>query len=65
MRTERYRLVVWKDRTHFEKKPLFIELFDCIKDPKETNNIADSNQELVNQLLVQFGKGWEGNRPTK
>lgn len=61
MRTDRYRLVAWKDRTDLAKAPLFIELYDHVEDPDETVNIAEQNPELVAQLLVQLDKGWEGN----
>lgn len=63
MRTDRYRLVVWKDMEHPEDKPLFIELYDHKKDPKETINIAKSNQKAVSKLMVQFSKGWQGSLP--
>ena len=61
MRTENYRLVVWKDRTQPEKAPIDIELYDHQTDPKETVNIADNQPELVAELMVQFDKGWKGN----
>lgn len=63
MRTEHYRLVVWKDRANPKKEPIFIELFDHKLDPLETKNIAGTHPELVKQLLQQFNKGWKGNRP--
>ena len=63
MRTENYRFIVWKDRTQPEKKPVFIELYDHKTDPLETINIADNNPKLVSKLMVQFKKGWEGNKP--
>ncbi|GAA4238840.1 sulfatase [Postechiella marina] len=65
MRTQQYRLIVWKDREHLSKTPLYIELYDHKIDPKETINIADNNPELVKQLIQQFNKGWSGNIPTK
>lgn len=61
MRTNHYRLIVWKDYTKPELEPVFVELFDHINDPAETVNIADEKPELVKQLLVQFNKGWQGN----
>lgn len=63
MRTDNFRLVVWKDRRFPEKEPLFFELFDHQKDPDETINIAETEPELLNDLLVQFNKGWRGNLP--
>jgi len=63
MRTDRYRLTVWKDLRHPDKKPLFVELYDHQRDPTETLNIAEKNPELVANLLTQFDAGWKGNLP--
>ncbi len=63
MRTDDYRLVVWKDYTNPEQEPIFIELYDHRVDPNETVNVADENQMLVNELLNQFKQGWKGNQP--
>ncbi len=63
MRTQQYRFIVWKDRVNPEKDPVFIELYDHKTDALETKNIANSNPELVEELLVQFNKGWGGNKP--
>ncbi|MBU2905359.1 sulfatase [Arenibacter algicola] len=61
MRTDNYRFVVWKDYTDPEAKPIFFELYDHQKDPSETINIAAGNPVLVDELLRQFNKGWQGN----
>lgn len=61
MRTDDYRLVVWKNRTQPDAEPLFIELYDHKSDPNETKNIAESEPELVKILLAQFNAGWKGN----
>ncbi len=61
MRTDRYRLIVWKDRTQPDKTPIDIELFDHQTDPTETVNIADKSSELVAELMTQFNEGWKGN----
>ncbi|PKB42186.1 arylsulfatase A-like enzyme [Cellulophaga sp. RHA19] len=61
MRTKNYRFIVWKDYTNKNAEPIFIELYDHIKDPTETINIAKENPELVTKLLAQFNKGWKGN----
>ena len=61
MRTDNYRFVVWKDYTDPEAKPIFFELYDHQKDPSETINIAAGNPVLVEELLTQFNKGWQGN----
>ena len=63
MRTEQYRLIVWKDLANPEKEPLFLELYDHDIDAKETNNIANDNPELVAELMTRFNKGWQGNLP--
>ena len=59
MRTDRYRIVVWRDHRDPDAKPLFIELFDHASDPAETTNIASDNLELVDSLLKQFNDGWQ------
>ena len=61
MRTENYRIIIWKDYTKPESEPLFIELYDHKADPIETKNVADENPEIVKQLVAQFNKGWKGN----
>ncbi|WP_420400458.1 sulfatase [Flagellimonas sp.] len=63
MRTERYRLVAWKDKTAPEKEPLYLELYDHENDPTEHVNIARENQEIVSELLERLNKGWNGNLP--
>lgn len=63
MRTDQYRLVVWKDRAQPDQAPLFVELYDHKADPKETLNVAEENPSLVKELLAQFNTGWKGNLP--
>jgi len=63
MKTDQYRLVVWKDTRHPDREPLFVELFDHSVDPSETKNIAGENPDLISELLAQFEAGWEGNLP--
>ncbi|MCP4263168.1 MAG: sulfatase [Planctomycetes bacterium] len=63
MRTDRYRLVVWKDRRHLQDKPIFVELYDHKKDPAETLNIAEKKPVLVSRLLAKFDAGWKGSQP--
>ena len=65
MRTDDYRMVIWKNRKAPDAEPVFIELFDHQNDPAETSNIAEDNPEVVSQLLAQFEKGWKGNLPPK
>ncbi|WNJ20567.1 sulfatase [Pontibacter sp. G13] len=61
MRTERYRLVVWKARGNPEAEPVYVELYDHETDPTETRNIASEQPELVESLIAQMAKGWRGN----
>ncbi len=63
MRTDQYRLVVWKDWTRPEDEPIFIELYDHKADPSETLNMADKKSALVHRLMVQFNAGWRGSLP--
>lgn len=62
MRTDQYRLVLWKDRKQPDIAPLFVELYDHKADPSETDNIAGQKPELVTKLIAQFDEGWKGNR---
>ncbi|WP_390621706.1 sulfatase [Roseiconus nitratireducens] len=59
MRTDRYRLVLWKDRRDLQAPPLYVELFDHHSDPGETRNIAQQHPELVERLIAQHSAGWE------
>nr|MBX2815539.1 sulfatase-like hydrolase/transferase [Saprospiraceae bacterium] len=61
MRTDRYRLVVWKNREDPSDPPLFVELYDHQQDPMESKNISSQRPDLVQQLLRQFDAGWQGN----
>jgi len=63
MRTDRHRLVVWRDHRDQNAEPIFVELFDHENDPNETTNIAKESPELVKSLLVQFNAGWENAAP--
>lgn len=59
MRTDRYRLVVWRDRRDPKAKPLYVELFDHHTDPRETRNIARDRPGLVETLTRQLDRGWQ------
>ncbi len=63
MRTKQYRFIVWKDINKPEEPPVFVELYDHNTDPLETKNIANSNPQLIEKLMIQFNKGWKGNAP--
>ena len=60
MRTDKYRLVLWKDMRDLAKEPVFVELYDLGSDPAELKNIAGDNPELVMELTRQFNAGWQG-----
>jgi arylsulfatase A-like enzyme len=64
MRTERYRLTVWVGRDDHTKIDA-IELYDHQLDPQENFNVAKvpANGELVEQLMAQWRKGWQGAKP--
>ena len=62
MRTDRYRLVIWKDHRDASSAPIYVELFDHANDPNETTNIANKHPELTSQLLAQWNAGWEAAR---
>ena len=59
MRTDRYRLVVWRDVRDSDAEPIFIELYDHQTDPHETKNIASGNPETVRALRKQLEAGWK------
>jgi beta-glucanase (GH16 family) len=65
MRTNRYRLVVWKDYTKPDAEPIDTELYDHKTDPDETTNIANKRPKVVARLMQQFNAGWKGNAPTQ
>lgn len=62
LRTENYRLVAWLDYRDIMARPLFVELYDHDKDPRESKNIAmqfpQKTQVLLNRLRKSgIGKG--------
>jgi len=64
MRTDRYRLTVWVDRKDHAQIDA-IELYDHQNDPMENTSIAKdpANTELVEQLMAQWRRGWQGAKP--
>ncbi len=64
MRTERYRFTVWVGRNDLTKINA-VELYDHRTDPQENANIAElpANAELVERLMAQWRRGWEGALP--
>jgi iduronate 2-sulfatase len=59
MKTDRYRLVLWKDYRDPGAEALFVELYDHQVDPAETRNIAAQEPELVAKLTARFDAGWQ------
>lgn len=55
VRTQRYRLT-----QYFRDAQPTIELYDHVKDPNETKNIASSNPLIVNKLMPLLEKGNTG-----
>lgn len=63
MRTDRHRLITWKDVARPDGTPLFIELYDLQADPTETVNIANQKPKIVSRLIKQLDEGWKGSLP--
>jgi iduronate 2-sulfatase len=59
MRTDRYRLVVWRDHRDTDAKPVYVELFDHRTDPNETKNVAADRPDLVRRLTKRLDAGWK------
>lgn len=59
MRTDRYRLVIWRDHRHPQADPIYVELFDHETDSNETRNIAADRPQLVDSLTKQLNAGWK------
>lgn len=59
MRTDRYRLVLWKDHRDSKAEPIYVELFDHKTDPHETKNVAARQPDIVTALRRQFDAGWK------
>lgn len=59
MRTDRYRLVVWRDHRDPKAEPVYIELFDHQTDPNETRNIASEHPKIVDALTERLTEGWK------
>ena len=64
MRTDRYRFTAWVGRNDHSKVDA-VELYDHQTDPQENTNIANlpANAALVEQLTMQWRKGWQGAKP--
>ena len=53
LRTDRYRFIVWMDRTDHSKDPVMVELYDYKESEIEKVNIADRHPDLVKSLLTK------------
>ena len=64
MRTGRYRFTVWVGREDHSRVEA-VELYDHETDPQENTNIAKApaNAELIERLMAQWRRGWQGARP--
>ena len=62
MRTDRFRLVVWRDYRDPNSTPVFVELYDHQNDPNETRNVATENPQIVRQLTKQLNQGCQASR---
>ena len=62
IRTERYRLVAWLDYRNVNTEPLYLELYDHRKDPKETKNIAEEFPAKAKELLTKLRASGIGER---
>ena len=64
LRTNRHRLVAWLDYRNVHAEPLFWELYDHAKDPKESQNIAKKFPDKTQALLTRLRKTGIGKRTT-
>jgi hypothetical protein len=64
LRTERYRFTRW-NQTNAPGQTVAVELYDCLKDPVEVENIAayPENAALVQELTARLDAGWRAARP--
>ena len=64
LRTEQYRFTRWH-RTKSPTETVAVELYDCLEEPVEVENIAarPENAALVKELTARLKAGWRGARP--
>ena len=51
MRTDRYRLVAWRDHRDPNAEPLFVELFDHKTDPTRSNQYRQEQSESCRKVV--------------
>ena len=54
LRTERYRLIEWRDYRDLSKPTIFTELYDHKKDSAETVNVAAKRPKVVKKLNAKL-----------
>jgi iduronate 2-sulfatase len=54
IRTDRYRLVSWRDYRDRAAPPVSVELYDHKTDPGETKNVADDFPDVAKRLSAQL-----------
>lgn len=54
IRTDRYRLVSWRDYRDRSADPVSVELYDHKTDPGETKNVAEAFPEITKRLSAQL-----------
>jgi iduronate 2-sulfatase len=54
LRTDRYRLVAWLDYRNVRADPLYLELYDHVKDPMESRNVAEDFPKKADELLKKL-----------
>ena len=64
LRTNRHRLIAWLDYRNVHAEPLFLELYDHAKDPRESQNIAKKFPDKTQSLLSRLRKTGIGKRTT-
>ena len=56
VRSERFRLVLWRDYRDPGAEPVFVELYDHKTDPDETVNVAPGKPGVVAELTVELNR---------
>ncbi len=54
VRSDRYRMITWRDYRDPDAEPVFVELYDHQEDPNETVNIAAKHPEIVSDMTTKL-----------